>query len=165
MVKTANGSCDERLCQMTTIRDRAAGEFEDRRKISDRRSSSRKRMVKAARTYWPNGDSSECTVLNLSETGAKLELHGPVPQKFEIVIDGEGLRRPCVVVWRREKTVGIKFDGNTDKPVLTRKSKYAHYADACRLIAEHSSSSHREILLEMAEAWTKVAPRRRNKNR
>jgi hypothetical protein len=140
------------------------GEIEDRRKISDRRRAPRKRLLKAARTYWPNGDSSVCTVHNLSETGAKLELHGPVPQNFDLAVDGERLRRPCVVVWRRANKIGIRFESAPGKPVLPTKSKYARYADACRLIAEQSNSSHREMLLEMAEAWIKVA-RRRNKNR
>jgi PilZ domain len=139
-------------------------EFEDRRKISDRRIAARKKILKPARTYWPNGDSSACTVYNLSDTGAKLELDGPVPQNFELVIDGEDVSRTCVVVWRREKTVGIRFDGATDIPVAIRKSKYADYAEACKLIAENSASSDREMLLEMAKVWNRLAGRHRKRD-
>ena len=59
------------------------GEVGDRRQTPDRRSSTRRKILKGGRTYWLNGDSSECTVLNVSETGAHLELRGPAPNVFD----------------------------------------------------------------------------------
>ena len=56
-----------------------------------------------------NGDSCECIVLNLSETGAQLELHGLAPNVSDLVVEGDRKRRSSFVVWRKAKRVGVKF--------------------------------------------------------
>src|SRR5271163_2925716 len=85
------------------------GEIDDRRRQPDRRGSLRRKILKRGLTYWPNGDSSECTVYNLSETGAQLELRGLAPNLFDLVVEGDRWRRRCSVVWRKANRVGVQF--------------------------------------------------------
>jgi len=53
-----------------------------------------------------------CTVLDLSDIGARLanELPLQVPDKFTLLLTADGgLRRQCEVVWRSESAVGVRF--------------------------------------------------------
>ena len=135
------------------------GEIDDRRENPDRRESSRKRTLKAGRTFWPNGDSSECIVCSISDSGAQLELQGPLPRLFDLVIDGDPSRRACAVVWRNASRVGVKFkepsrsDAAAKNPTRHLRG-IKHYVEECRRLAIHASPSDRETLLEMADALT-----------
>jgi len=53
----------------------------------------------------------DCTVRNISQTGACLEVVSPVgvPGKFELQIQDETIVRPCYVAWRGEKRIGVAF--------------------------------------------------------
>jgi hypothetical protein len=86
------------------------GSIDDRRtSVRDRRLSPRTRTLKGARIVWPTGSPVTCIVRNLSDTGAKIEVHSPVPGIFDLVFDGDQSRRPCRVVWRREIHIGVRF--------------------------------------------------------
>jgi PilZ domain len=87
------------------------GAIDDRRKSSrDRRASPRVRSLKGAAIIWRNGAPVRCTVRNVSEKGAKLEVHDPVLQNvFDLVFDLDQSRRSCRVVWRKEPFIGVKF--------------------------------------------------------
>jgi PilZ domain-containing protein len=140
---------------------RQSGEIDDRRKAPERRRASRRKVLKAGKTFWPNGDSSECSVYNLSESGAQLEICGPVPNLFELLIEGDPLRRSCSVVWRRANRAGVKFNEQS-RFVMRRKGlanpvrECMRFAEMCRTMAERSISPDREHLLEMAAAWLTV---------
>lgn len=59
-----------------------------------------------------------CTMLNVSATGALLKPKAPtpVPNEFILVLSRNGgLRRRCMVAWRSESAIGIRFlfDGTT----------------------------------------------------
>jgi hypothetical protein len=84
---------------------------DDRRRADrDRRSWPRVRTLKGAQIIWLNGVPVRCTVRNVSETGAKLEVHEPVLQNtFDLVFDLDKSRRSCRVVWRKEPFMGVKF--------------------------------------------------------
>jgi hypothetical protein len=58
------------------------------------------------------GDSIDCTVRNVSELGAALEVVTPlyIPDRFTLIVKSDGLARPCHVIWRRSKRLGITFD-------------------------------------------------------
>ena len=40
---------------------------------------------------------------------AKIEVHSPVPQTFELVSYVDQSHRSCRVVWRKEPMIGVKF--------------------------------------------------------
>lgn len=57
------------------------------------------------------GATFECTVRNLSDTGACLMVESPVgiPNEFALVLDREKVPRRCRVVWRSANRIGVAF--------------------------------------------------------
>jgi hypothetical protein len=143
------------------------GEIDDRRQNSDRRGSLRRKILKRGLTFWPNGDSSECTVYNLSETGAQLELRGVAPNLFDLVVEGDNWRRKCCVVWRKTNRVGVKFQEQSLLELSSRKQPvdFSRYVEECKMLANRAAPSDRALLLEMAEAWAAVIIRLQKKSR
>jgi hypothetical protein len=140
----------------------------DRRKTPDRRRAVRRKVFKIGRAFWPNADSSECLVYNLSETGAQLEARSLVPNVFDLLIEGDPWRRSCAVVWRRANRVGVRFQEERRlaprrKGLRTQFDEYRRFAEICQKMAERAISSDRELLLEMAEAWPAVIRQLRRK--
>ena len=146
------------------------GEIDDRRKTPDRRRALRRKILKAGRTFWPNGDLSACLVYNLSESGAQLEIRDPVPNCFDLVIEGDSWRRSCVVVWRKANRAGVKFRDQAQlvashKGLSHQFGRYRQFAEMCQSLAERTPSSERELLLEMSAAWLTVIRQLRRKSR
>ena len=135
----------------------------DRRTNSDRRRAPRKKVLKGGRTAWQNGDSTECTVHNLSATGAHLQIRGPVPKTFNLIIDGDQVSRSCCVVWRNANRVGVKFEGQLE--IAGSTSLFKQHANQCRTLAERVTALDREALLRMAEAWEGLTRRFRMRKR
>jgi hypothetical protein len=77
----------------------------------ERRSSPRHRVLKAG-TIEFGSEALACTVRNLSASGAGIEVNSPLwfPDRFVLAIASEGWRKPCRVVWRQEKRVGVAFE-------------------------------------------------------
>ena len=77
----------------------------------DNRDAQRHRTLKGGRIVVNDGFSTfDCTVRNLSETGAKLEVTSslPIPQRFELAMH-DGRRFACEVAWRTETEIGVHF--------------------------------------------------------
>jgi hypothetical protein len=53
----------------------------------------------------------DCLVRNVSESGALLQVVSPlgIPSSFDLSIDGERTPRPCRVMWRKERQIGVAF--------------------------------------------------------
>ena len=68
-------------------------------------------MLKAG-TIEFGGGGIDCTVKNLSETGAALEVVSPlyIPDRFTLFVRSDQLKKPCHIVWRKEKRIGVAFD-------------------------------------------------------
>jgi hypothetical protein len=137
---------------------RHLAEMDDRRRVPDRRRASRRKILKAGQTLWPNGDSSECLVCNLSETGAQLDIRGPIPNIFDLVIDGDPRRRSCSVIWRNANRAGVKFQEQTQlvpspKSLVGQVSECKRFAEMCFAMSERAVPSDRQLFLEMANAW------------
>ena len=81
--------------------------------MDEHRIAQRHRVLKGGTIAFNNGAAGiSCTVRNLSDTGAALDVISPVgiPDRFSLVIDGEEHGKACHVVWRKEKRIGIAFD-------------------------------------------------------
>ncbi|RQH07710.1 MULTISPECIES: PilZ domain-containing protein [unclassified Bradyrhizobium] len=78
--------------------------------MDERRSKSRHRVLKAG-TIEFGGGAIDCTVRNLSDTGAALDVTSPVgiPQYFTLFVQADGTHLSCTVVWRKEKRIGVRF--------------------------------------------------------
>jgi hypothetical protein len=48
----------------------------------------------------------------MSDVGAALDVSSPIgiPAHFTLVLVADGLHRPCHVIWRKEKRIGVAFD-------------------------------------------------------
>ena len=79
--------------------------------MSEHRIATRHRILKAG-TIEFSGEAIPCTVRNISETGAALEINSPLwfPDHFTLNITTDRLRKPCHIVWRRDKRIGVAFD-------------------------------------------------------
>jgi len=79
--------------------------------MDESRAAPRHRMLKAG-TIEFGGGGIDCTVKNLSETGAALEVVTPlfIPNHFILFVPSDHFKRPCHIVWRKEKRIGIAFD-------------------------------------------------------
>lgn len=79
--------------------------------MEEHRVAQRRRMLKAG-TIEFGGGGIDCTVKNLSETGAALEVVTPlfIPDRFTLFVRSDRLKRTCHIVWRKEKRIGVAFD-------------------------------------------------------
>ena len=77
----------------------------------EKRSAPRHRVLKGA-TIAFGGSGVECTVRNLSSSGAGLDVANPagLPPSFTLVIETDQLIRRCRPVWSRDKRIGVAFD-------------------------------------------------------
>jgi PilZ domain-containing protein len=76
--------------------------------MDEHRIATRHRVLKGGKIEF-GGGAIDCTVRNISETGAALDVTSPlgIPAQFTLVADGN--RLPCRVVWRKEKRIGVVF--------------------------------------------------------
>jgi hypothetical protein len=75
-----------------------------------RRVMARRRMLKTGSIEFSE-TAIECTVRNVSEAGAALEVVSPlyIPDRFTLFIQSEQSRRTCRIVWRTGKRMGVAF--------------------------------------------------------
>ena len=90
--------------------------IDDRRKddrgtsVRDRRKTPRLKTLKGAQIISRDDVPVPCTVRNISEGGAKLEVYRPVTQNgFVLVFGLDQSRRSCRVVWRKQSMMGVRF--------------------------------------------------------
>ena len=78
--------------------------------MDERRDKARHRVLKAG-TIEFGGGAIDCTVRNLSDTGAALDVTSPVgiPDRFTLFVQADGTSLSCTVVWRKEKRIGVRF--------------------------------------------------------
>ena len=78
----------------------------------ENRQSLRHRVLKAGTIAFGSGAGISCTVRNMSESGASLEVDSPIgiPEVFKLVIEKDHFERACRVVWRSKNRIGIAFN-------------------------------------------------------
>jgi hypothetical protein len=77
----------------------------------ERRNVPRRRILKAGSINLADW-SIDCTVRNISDAGATLEVVTPlfIPDRFKLIIQSDHPGRPCHIVWRKARRIGIAFD-------------------------------------------------------
>jgi len=81
-----------------------------RRAVLDKRSLSRKRVLKTAQIILSDkAPKLDCSVRNISTAGACLQVSTTygIPASFDVII--EGARRSCRSVWRSDTKLGVTF--------------------------------------------------------
>ena len=78
----------------------------------ERRASQRHRVLKQGMLAFSGGGGADCTVRNISESGARIEIASPVglPASFTLVIAADRFMRPCRTVWSADRRIGVVFD-------------------------------------------------------
>lgn len=78
--------------------------------MAETRSAPRHRVLKPG-TIEFGGGGVDCLVRNLSLTGAALEVSSQVgiPERFSLVVPGDGLHLRCRIVWRSGYRIGVLF--------------------------------------------------------
>jgi len=78
--------------------------------VQEKRTIFRKRVLKTAKiVLGEKAPKLDCSIRNLSDTGACLQVSTTygIPTNFEIII--EGTRRHCHSVWRTDTKIGVMF--------------------------------------------------------
>jgi hypothetical protein len=79
--------------------------------MDERRQSPRRTVLKTGFVvFCDNAPTLRCTVRNLSDTGACIEVSTTfgMPSSFDFILDD--VRRSCRVIWRTDTRMGIAFD-------------------------------------------------------
>ena len=80
---------------------------------ADKRRLSRHRILKGGLIAVTGHHTAiPCTVRDLTETGARLKLQDAaalLPERFELIIEIDGLEAECHVVWRKGSDLGVSF--------------------------------------------------------
>ena len=82
----------------------------------DKRGAARQRVLKAAKIITMDNTSViDCTVRNMSDTGAQLviEKHVKMPDEFQFFLATGDTVRDAVLAWHRGDRVGLKFKGES----------------------------------------------------
>jgi hypothetical protein len=80
--------------------------------MSELRKHPRHRTLKVGRIVFNQRFSAiDCTVRNLSEGGACLELASSIgiPECFDLTIEPDRSTLPCRVAWKAERRIGVAF--------------------------------------------------------
>lgn len=89
----------------------------------NKRGARRARVLKQGKILLPNNMTPiDCTVRDLSETGAKLILADPaaIPGEFRLVFAADRMMRDVVVMWRRAEALGVRFTSEPRKAPLLK---------------------------------------------
>jgi hypothetical protein len=80
--------------------------------MEEKRRSQRRRVLKTGKIVFNGGRSLiDCTVRNISETGALLRVMSPVgiPDQFVLLIEADGLQRKAKIVRRTPHAIAVNF--------------------------------------------------------
>lgn len=80
----------------------------------DAREAKRRRILKAGVIAFNDHFMTyNCTVRELSETGARLRVDDVmgIPDHFDLVIELDAMEYTCEAVWRRQGEMGVRFVG------------------------------------------------------
>jgi hypothetical protein len=80
--------------------------------VIEKRIEQRHRVLKHGMLAFHGGGGVDCTVRNLSSSGARIDITNSVglPESFTLVIEADHFLRRCHAVWSNEQRIGIAFD-------------------------------------------------------
>lgn len=78
----------------------------------EKRTEQRHRVLKHGMLAFRGGGGVDCTVRNLSSSGARIDITNPVgmPESFMLVIEADHFLRHCHAVWSSAQRIGVAFD-------------------------------------------------------
>jgi len=84
--------------------------------MNEKRQAPRLRALKGGSIRFSGGAAINCTIRNLSETGAALEVESPIgiPDDFMLFVNQDETKRACRVAWRSANKIGVRFVGPSE---------------------------------------------------
>ena len=78
----------------------------------ERRRYPRVPTQKAAKVVFDGNSVVDCTVRDLTDAGARLEIPSAsaIPQTFDLITDSRDGAHLCQVIWRAQDNVGVSFE-------------------------------------------------------
>lgn len=88
----------------------------------EHRAAQRHRVLKSAKIVFDDWRAIDCTVRDVSETGAKILVGGAhtLPHKFRLLMVSENTIRSVQVAWKHNETLGVAFCGPAEKAPLRK---------------------------------------------
>lgn len=79
--------------------------------MSEKRAAARQRVLKAGTIVFNRAGGISCTIRNMSESGACLEVASLVgiPTDFTLLIEKDDIRRPSRRTWAKGNRMGVVF--------------------------------------------------------
>jgi hypothetical protein len=116
----------------------------------DRRAATRRRIRWKALMLDPTGlPLGECTIVDVSSTGARLALRErtSLPEAFLLVMSRNGgVRRQCELTWYADKSAGVRFL----RPQAIEEEAASHFGDAvARLTGHHDDNPEADPALAL----------------
>lgn len=80
--------------------------------MTEKRAASRYRVLKRGTIAFAGGGGIDCTVRNLSTSGARIDLADQItmPSTFMLIIEADQFMRRCRRVWSDNGRFGVAFD-------------------------------------------------------
>ena len=80
--------------------------------MMERRTAQRHRVLKQGTLAFHGGGSIDCMVRNISSSGARVDVAGPIglPAALTLVIEADQFMRRCHPVWSNDTRIGVAFD-------------------------------------------------------
>ena len=97
-------------------------------KQDNNRHAPRRRVLKSGLVAFNQRHATlSCAVRDLSDTGALLRLSevAHVPQRFELIVELDGLEADCEMIWRRGRDIGVRFSAPPRKAAPRRSQSVA----------------------------------------
>src|SRR4051794_126441 len=97
---------------------------------SDRRVGPRRRVMKGAKVSF--GDFvyvRDCSVRNISETGARIKVQGAneIPKEFYLILITERTMRKVHVAWRKGDSLGVNFEGEAENIAMSKDPRLKQF--------------------------------------
>jgi len=91
---------------------------------AEHRVAPRRRVLKSAKIVFDDWRAIDCTVRDMSETGARIQVGGAhtLPHKFRLLMISENTIRPVQIAWKHNDTLGVAFLGPAEKAPLRKFS-------------------------------------------
>jgi hypothetical protein len=86
----------------------------------NKRIDQRQKVLKSGRIILDDLHGVECTVRDVSATGAKLLVKktDDLPDQFRLLLSADSSIRPVKVMWRKSDSIGVHFTGEAKKSLL-----------------------------------------------
>lgn len=89
---------------------------------AEHRMAPRRRVLKSAKIVFDDWRAIDCTIRDLSDTGAKILVGGAhaLPHRFRLLMISENTIRPVQIAWKHNDVIGVAFSGPSEKAPLRK---------------------------------------------